>query len=48
MHAQHRPTRPTRVLPHLKRRNGLVEAPRDHTARSSYAAALAVGWRPQI
>ena len=42
-----RSTRTTRVLPHLRRRDGVIEGPRDHTPRSPHQIAVSVGWRPQ-
>ena len=48
MNTQHRPTRsPSRVLPHIRRRNGVIEAPRDPWTRTAYDLAASVGWRPQ-
>ena len=39
-------THTTRVLPHLRRRDGIVEGPRQHTQRSDFQTAVSVGWRP--
>ncbi len=48
MNARTRSTRstyPTRVRPHIRRRNGIVEAPRDHSTVATPHVAIMYGWR---
>ena len=41
-----RRTHTTRVVPHVRRRDGIVEGPRQTTQRSDFRRAVSVGWRP--
>ena len=36
----------SRVRPHIRRRNGVVEAPRYPTPTNPHAIAVVLGWRP--
>jgi len=46
MYRTTRTVRVTRLRPHVLRRDGVVEAPREVPYRSRYREALAAGWRP--
>jgi hypothetical protein len=40
-----RSTYSTRVQPHTRRRNGIIDAPREHSTVATPHVALAYGWR---
>jgi hypothetical protein len=42
----YRPTRTTRLRPHVLRRDGVLEAPTEVPLPNRYRAALKAGWRP--
>jgi hypothetical protein len=45
---RHSGTYSSRVRPHLRRRNGVVDAPRYPTPTSPQALAVVLGWRPMV
>jgi hypothetical protein len=49
MHARTRRTTGThspRVRPHTRRRDGIIEGPREHTHTGAHHVAATYGWRP--